>query len=144
MKLRVWLQRYGSAEVAGIAGTFGGFYLSRWFTANPIVSAYAGALGENVGFYGFIIGREIQNDARAARRSGKPYGLAGIAATMGHLGFEFGVAEAADALIVRPFLLGLGTRLLGNIYGLLAGKIAADIIFYLIAMFFHGLRRKEV
>ena len=59
MKLRVWLQRYGSAEVAGIAGTFGGFYLSRWFTANPIVSAYAGALGENVGFYGFIIGREI-------------------------------------------------------------------------------------
>ena len=109
MKVQVWLQRYGPAEVAGLAGTFAVFYLSRIFTSNPIVSAYAGTLGENIGFYGFIIGREVRTDIRTAQQSGQGYGLAGTAATMGHLGFEFGLAEAMDALIVRPFSLALGT-----------------------------------
>jgi hypothetical protein len=143
MKLRAWLQRYGPAELAGMVGTFAGFYLAQAMTSNPFVLAYSGTLGENVGFYGLIVCREIQTDARAANVAGKPYGLTGAATTFGHLGFEFGVAETADALLVRPVALHLGTLLLGTVYGLLVGKIAADIIFYVIAMFFHGLRRKE-
>src|SRR4051812_47253136 len=103
MKFRTWLQRYGPAEIAGMAGTFAGFYLARAMTSNPVVSAYAGTMGENVGFYGLIIGREIRRDLRAVHCTGKSYGLTGIGSTIGHLGFEFGLAETADALLVRPF-----------------------------------------
>jgi hypothetical protein len=144
MNIRLWLQRYGPAEIAGLAGTFGGFYVALAFTSNPVVSAYSGTVGENIGFYGLIIIREMRTDIRSAHQAGKTYGLQGMAATIAHLGFEFGVAESADALVIRPLSLGFATRNLGNIYGLFVGKIAADVVFYVIAMFFHSLRHKQV
>ena len=47
---------------------------------------------------------------------------------------EFGVAELLDTLLIRPAALMLGVWLLPDpLWGLLAGKVVADIVFYAIA-----------
>jgi hypothetical protein len=47
---------------------------------------------------------------------------------------EFGPAELLDTLFIRPTALTLGVWLLPDaMWGLLAGKVFADVIFYAIA-----------
>jgi hypothetical protein len=47
---------------------------------------------------------------------------------------EFGPAELLDTLLIRPAALTLGVWLLPDpIWGLLAGKVVADVIFYAVA-----------
>ena len=47
---------------------------------------------------------------------------------------EFGPAELLDTLLIRPAALTLGVFLLPDpLWGLLAGKVFADIIFYAVA-----------
>ena len=47
---------------------------------------------------------------------------------------EFGPAELLDTLLIRPAALTLGVFLLPDpLWGLLAGKVFADIVFYAIA-----------
>ena len=48
---------------------------------------------------------------------------------------EFGPAEIADTFAVRPLAMYLGPLLIGHLAaGILAGKIAADIVFYALAI----------
>lgn len=126
-RLGHWLARYGPAEILGtitaLAGSFAVFHL----THNNIAAAYGGAMGENVGFYGLIITRQILRD----RRSTDSYGPRGAARTIARLLAEFGPAEALDSLLTRPLAMGLATRWLGRGVGVIAGKIAADVTFYL-------------
>src|SRR6185503_4430782 len=89
-----WLKRYGVAEVAGLCSALVGSFAARALTGNEIAAAYGGAIGENIGYYGVIIGREVVSDRRAALAGGRGYGLMGSARTARNLVFEFGVAEA--------------------------------------------------
>jgi hypothetical protein len=60
--------------------------------------------------------------ARAFRRSA------------GLLAAEFGVAEIADTFFLRPALMMVGVVLIGDaVWGLLAGKLVADVMFYVIS-----------
>jgi hypothetical protein len=122
-----WLKRYGPPEVFGtITALLGSFAVFR-MTHNSVAAAYGGALGENVGFYGLIVARQILHD----RRSSDRYGWRGAAKTIARLLAEFGPAELLDSLLIRPLAMGLATRWLGRTIGVLAGKIAADVTFYL-------------
>ena len=68
---------------------------------------------------------------RNDRRSSDRYGSHGAARTIARLLAEFGPAELLDSLLIRPLAMGLATRWLGRTIGVLAGKIAADVTFYL-------------
>lgn len=49
---------------------------------------------------------------------------------------EFGPAEAIDSIVIRPIALYLGPFVLGNVaVGWVVGSIAADIAFYVMAIF---------
>jgi hypothetical protein len=49
---------------------------------------------------------------------------------------EFGPAEAIDSIVIRPIALYLGPFILGNVaVGWVVGSIAADIAFYVMAIF---------
>jgi hypothetical protein len=135
-KLIEWLRRYSLPEACGILTAFAGYYLVRAGTGDAVASAYGGALGENVGFYGSLVAREIWRDRRAKGR----YGWGGLLSTFAALGLEFGVAEAFDSLLLRPLFMGLATDSLGDA-GLLAGKLAADITFYLPAIISYEVRQ---
>ena len=138
-----WLRRYGPAEVTGIGTALLGSYFVHAVTGNEIAAAFGGALGETLGFYGVIIGREIRRDAEAARVAELPYGPRAWLRTAANLMIEFGPAEILDTAVIRPLTMGVGTRLLGRALGIPLGKLAADITFYVPVIFMYEWRRRR-
>ena len=65
-----------------------------------------------------------------------------MARTWRGLFIEFGPSELLDAALVRPLAMGVGTRVLGWGWGILAGKIAADLLFYIPVIWIHERRQR--
>jgi len=124
------IKRYGLAEVAGTVTAISGALIAHKLTDNEIISAYSGAIGENVGYYGTILIRDFRQDREKSISEKGEYGLSDAMKTTRNLFLEFGLAECLDTLIVRPASMGLGTKILGQGIGTLAGKLLADVSFY--------------
>ncbi len=129
-KVRQWIRRYGIAEIVGTLTAFAGSYTVDALTHNSIAAAYGGSIGETLGFYGTIILRELVHDAHESGTRREPYGLRGSIRTARNIFLEFGVGELIDTGLLRPLCMGLGTRYLGRELGILAGKLASDVAFY--------------
>jgi hypothetical protein len=136
-----WLKRYGVAEVAGLCTAVVGSFAARAVTHSEIAAAYGGAIGENLGYYGVIVGREVVHDRRGTIGNGRRYGFAGASRTARNLFLEFGAGEALDSTVLRPLAMGLGVRLIGPGLGIIAGKLAADLTFYVPVICAYELRR---
>ena len=136
-----WLKRYGLAEVVGLCTAVLGSFAVRALTRNEIAAAYGGAIGENFGYYRIVIGREVVHDRRAAIALHGGYGMAGAWRTARNLALEFGVAEVLDSTLLRPFAMGLAVRFFGRALGIVVGKLAADLTFYLPVIGAYELRR---
>jgi hypothetical protein len=124
-----WLRRYGPAELTALAGALAGYVLIEVATGNRAAAAFGAAAGDNVGYYGLLLAREItlrQSVRRALRE----------------LALEFGPAEAVDGTIVRPACTALAAGLLGPA-GVLAAKLMADVVFYAPVIATYELRRSR-
>src|SRR5689334_19603958 len=91
-KLIEWLRRYGIAELIGTCTALAGAWLVQRLGGNAVAAAYGGALGENVGFYGTIVARELAAERRGARAAGVAFGPLCALRTAGALLIEFGPA----------------------------------------------------
>ena|SRR5207249_4363661 len=123
-----WLRRYAVAELCGSVSAVAGALLMHALGGNAVLVAVGGTLGENLGYYGVIVSREL--------RTGD-----GVLAGVRNLLLEFGPAELLDSGFIRPLAMGLGAHYLGAARGVLAGKIAADITFYVPVIATYELRR---
>ena len=141
-RLVSWIKRYGFCEAAGVTTAMGGAWLAGTASDNAVVSAYAASLGEGVGFYGSLILREMLGDAYSAGARREPYGFMQMARTWRGLFIEFGPSELLDGALVRPLAMGVGTRVLGWGWGILAGKIVADLLFYIPVIWIHERRQR--
>lgn len=123
-----WVVRYLPAEISGTAAmVIAGLGVTFW-TDNPAAIAAAALVGEIVGFYAVLAVVILLEQQRLTpgRRVGHRVLLLLVA--------EFGAAELFDTFLIRPAALLLGVWLVGDpIWGLLLGKIVADVIFYAIA-----------
>jgi hypothetical protein len=128
-RVRHWLKRYLPAEAASVVSALLAAHLAAWLTGNAAVAAVAGAWGENTAYYGVMLFREVlatRDVLRAAR----------------DLVIEFGPAEALDSLVVRPAAMFAGTQVIGDLtLGTLAGKLVADVAFYIPAIAAYEVRR---
>ena len=105
-----------------------GLVVTIW-TDNAAVIALAALVGEIIGFYAVLAITIYLEQAQVAQQLRGAVGRTGLL-----LVAEFGVAELMDTLLVRPAALMLGVWLLRDpLWGLLAGKILADIVFYAVA-----------
>ena len=129
---RDWLRRFGWAELCGIAGSYLGYLLAQHVSASPAIAAYGATFGENSAYYSVIFLRDMRSHPAAERSKGK------VLLGMMH---DFGLAEVLDSLAVRPGLTLLAVALLGQVLGVGAGKVAADLVFYLLAIAFYERRR---
>ncbi|WP_426321493.1 hypothetical protein [Microbacterium sp. E-13] len=124
-----WIVRYLPAEVAGTAAmVFAGLLATVWTDAAPLI-ALAALLGEVIGFYAVLAATIFieQVQVAATRRRA-------VARTLVLLVAEFGAAELLDTFLIRPAALMLGVWLIPDpLWGVLAGKVAADVVFYAIA-----------
>jgi len=120
-----WLRRYGPAELIALLGALAGYVLLEAATASHVAAAYGAALGDNLGYYGFIVAREIR-----AKVVGRPHPVRGAVRVCRGLALEFGPAELLDSTIVRPACVTVATGAFGMALGVLVAKVAADLVFY--------------
>ena len=133
MRARFWVLRYGPAELACLITMLAASVVAARLTDSPPLLAGAAILGATVGFYGVLLAavmREqlglLPHGPRRARRA--------FVRSVGLLGAEFGVAELVDTFFLRPALMIIGVVVLRDaVWGLLAGKIVADVLFYVIS-----------
>lgn len=140
-RLAEWTRRYGPPEVAGTISAVGSAFVAHSLSDNLVVTAYAGAIGENLGFYAVVFTRELRADARRHRASGLEFGWSAAMATCRKLLVEFGPAEALDTGVVRPLAMGLSAQLLGPQVGIIVGKFVGDFCFYLPVVLTYEWRR---
>jgi len=126
-RVKEWLRRYLPAEAAAILGAVS----AAWLVDQAHVAAataFAGAIGETLAFYAVIVVRDWRRPVWPMLRG---------------LLIEFGGAESADTLLVRPLAMYLASALVGHtVLGVVLGKLAADVVFYGLAIAGYELNRK--
>lgn len=130
-RIRRWFGRYAPAEVAATFGALLAGGLAN-LAGSGAATVYAATLGELLGFYGVIVWRDL----RRGPAVGRPWWR------FGALLLEFGPAELLDTLVVRPLAMYLAATMVGNmLLGIVIGKVAADVVFYAVAIAGHELGR---
>jgi hypothetical protein len=142
VRLAKWIRRYGLSEVAGVTTAAASSWLVGNATDSAVIAAYGAAFGESLGFYGSLIIREMLGDAYAAGARRAPYGMAQMARTWRGLFVEFGPSEVLDASLIRPLAMGVGRQMLGWGWGVVVGKLMADVVFYVPVIWIHERRRR--
>lgn len=142
-KLANWLRRYGLAECAGISCALLGSFAARRLTGNAVAAAYGGAWGESIGYSSFIVARDFLAASRKAHAAGHSLTPREGGGVIAALIAEFGPAGFVDTLVTRPFAMGVGARFLGPQRGVIAGKLAADVLFYVPVIFMYERRKRK-
>jgi hypothetical protein len=137
-----WLQRYGFAECAGVTCALIGSLIVRRMTGSAIAAGYGGAWGEAIGYSTVIITRDFLSVSRSVRARGRAFGVADGGRVVVGLAQEFGPSAILDTLFTRPLAMAAGIRWLGPEWGVLAGKVAADVLFYIPVIFLYERRRR--
>jgi hypothetical protein len=138
-KLNALFKRYLPAEIFSLLCALAACLLTASFTLEIKWLALAGTWGENVGFYGCILWRDIKADPLAKTQPIHTMLLRHLR----NMTLEFGVAEALDSFLIRPATMYVCLNLLPNTaLAVLASKLIADLFFYIPAMFFYSFRKK--
>jgi hypothetical protein len=140
-KLLEWVSRYGFAECAGIGGALLGAILVRRVTGSALAAAYGGAWGESLGYASVIVARDYLTEARALRRAQRSFAMRHAVQLAVDLFAEFGPAGLLDSFVTRPIAMAIGTRMFGLTLGVVAGKLAADLVFYLPVILMYERRK---
>jgi len=141
-KLLEWTRRYGVAECLGIVAAIAAATAARRVTNSDVVAAYAGAIGETIGYAGAMLARDYLTASRSAQASGRTLDARDHGNVVMGLLTEFGPAGVLDTFIIRPLAMGIGARLLGPRIGLVVGKLVGDVLFYVPVIVTYEWRRK--
>jgi len=137
-----WLRRYGLAECAGMSCALLGSFGVRRLTGSAIAAAYGAAWGESIGYSSFLVVRDFLVASRAARAAGHSLTRRQSGGVITDLIAELGPAGILDTFVTRPFAMGVGSRFLGPQCGVIAGKFAADALFYIPVIFMYERRKR--
>ena len=131
---RFWVRRYGAAEVVCLATMLAASVVAARLTTSPPLLAASAIAGATVGFYG-VLAVSVAREQQGVIGAGEPRYAARLASrTVLLLAAEFGAAELLDTFLWRPALMMSAVVLLGEpVWGLLAGKTAADVLFYVVS-----------
>jgi len=131
---RFWVRRYGPAEVACLVTMLAASALASRLTTSPPLLAASAIAGATVGFYGVLVVVVGREQRRIVTRDQPRYAARLATRTVLLLAAEFGAAELLDTFLWRPALMMSAVVLLGEpVWGLLAGKTAADVLFYAVS-----------
>lgn len=144
-----WVARYLPLEVLGTIAAVAGSWAGYEATGSIVVAAVAGTVAEGVGYYALVVVRGIRGHLASPRvgRVRPRAARAGLAVALTVRGMlaEFGPAEVLDTFVVRPALLVAAAAWLGpNPTGWLVGKLAADVVFYAVAIVSFELGRRVI
>jgi hypothetical protein len=135
-RTRIWLHRYLPAEIIGTSAALA----AALATASGGVerAVIAAAWAEAIAFYAFVTVREFRH-LRAGRHATRA-----AARAVRDVIAEFGIAEAADTILLRPLLMyAFAATLGGLIPGVIAGKLVSDVAFYALAIPAYEFRERS-
>lgn len=139
-KIQSWVARYGPAEISGVASGIIGASISYYLSESLIISAFVGAMSENIGFYGWMIGQEA---LQSYKKNGK-FSWQQSLTILRNLFVEFGFSEILDSFMIRPFCMYWGPVLIAPYaLGIFAGSMAANVTFYSLSITGYELRKKH-
>jgi len=142
-KVVEWIKRYGPSEIIGTVTAIGGAAIAFFLTSNSVVTAYAGTICENIGFYITFIIIDVSKSIAHHKNTALKYGARTFLKDIRNLILEFGPAEFLDTLIIRPALMFIFPIIIGNLaIGIFIGKITADIAFYLPTVIAYEMKKK--
>ena len=138
-KTKDWIKRYGLAEIICTLSVLSSAALTYHFTNSLVLSAIVATIADNVGYYGTIF---VQDMIERIKHHEK-ITLGGSIIVIRNMFLEFGAGEALDSILIRPlamywFPVWIGDHMLG----ILVGKFAADITFYIPTVISYELRKK--
>jgi hypothetical protein len=138
-KLNEWIKRYLVAEIFALIGAVAGGTILNLIFHNSVLTALGGTWGENSGYYGYIISKDLEQ----RKAKGEKIFPSGILKVTRGIILEFGVAEYLDSFLVRPSAMYIFPKLVGNMpLGLIMGKFSADLIFYIPTIISYELKKK--
>ncbi len=141
-KAIAWIKRFLPAEATGSLMAVVASYMALRLTQNKVLAAYAGAIGETTGFYLTLLIQASLSMRRTLQQHNQRFTAMHVLKVLGHMLIEFGPAEILDSLFVRPFFMYLFPILMNNYaLGIMAGKIASDVAFYVPVIALHEVRR---
>ncbi len=144
-RLKEWLKRYLPAEIVAAIVLLLTVWLTFSLTGTMVVAAYVGTICEALGYYCYIAVRDINKDIRHHKENNIKYGFFSFLKNFRNLILEFGLSEALDTFLVRPFFIFFLPLLLGNLaLGVLLAKLVSDLIFYIPTVIFYELRKKHL
>lgn len=136
-RTRVWLRRYLPAEIVGTSAAIVAAAAAASGSLERAVIAAAWA--EAIAFYAFVTIREFRDIRRRGPRRASGAAVLAVRDVIA----EFGVAEAADTIVLRPLLMyAFADAFGGLIAGVIAGKLVADVAFYGLAIPAYELRER--
>ena len=144
-KAKEWLKRYLPAEILSIIATLVCAWLANALTHNGVTTAFAGTLGGNVAYFGYILVSDIFISANKCKASSQQYGWKNFLLNIKALALEFGVAEVFDSLLIRPALMYYLPIWTGDLsLGIIMAKLLADVTFYIPAIISYELAKKHI
>ena len=137
-----WFDRYKYAEIAATSAALASSQFSRIF--DSLTTAYLITFAEYVAFYGVILFMDYRRLFKTNRLLDKKTSLTEILFLIRNLLLEFGYPAVLDLFFIRPFCMYWMPILTGNYFmGIILGKIAADSIFYGLAIVNYELIKKK-
>ena len=142
-KIKEFSKRYLPAEIVGTITAICAASITHGFSDNPVFIAYIATFGEAIGFFSTILIQHIFTFSKKRKAANKQFSLLDFPKIISHILLEFGPAEIIDGLVLRPFFMYLFPLLIKKfILGILLGKIAGDITFYLIVIVSYEMKKK--
>lgn len=137
-----WFDRYKYAEIAATSAALASSQFSRIF--DGLTTAYLITFAEYLAFYGVIILMAHQKLAITNQSLDKKTPCKEIFFLIRNLLIEFGYPAILDFIFIRSFCMYWMTIFTENYFiGIILGKIAADSIFYGLAIVnYEWIKRK--
>jgi hypothetical protein len=143
-KVKEWLKRYLPAEIVGTITALSAASLTRFFSSNLVVIAYAGSLGEAIGFYSTVFTQHIIGVIKNNKVQQKVFSIYDLTKIVSTIVLEFGPAGLLDGLMLRPFFMYLFPVVLKNFtFGIVVGKLIGDVTFYLLVILSYEIKKHK-
>lgn len=144
-KFLEWVRRYLPCEIVGTVAELGAAAAVYLATGSWAATAVAATVFATVGYYAIAYINAVRWTMPTQSHRARPMAfVVSNALALRSVAVEFGPAEAVDSLVVRPAAYYLVPAMTGSAaLGLVAGKVIADVAFYVCAIFsyeqFRGL-----
>jgi len=142
-KIKEWLKRYWLAEIVCTTTAIVAASIAHYIYNEAVIAAFVGSLGEAIGFYSTVFIQNIQRENKIMKEENASFSFQKIIKVISSLILEFGPARLIDGLLLRPFFMYIFPILLHDFtLGILLGKFAGDITFYLLVIASYEVQKR--